>query len=388
MEILWFWLLGISLFLLFYTFFGYGILMWILSKIFPREIKKDESFEPTISVILPVYNDEKYIREKLENLLSLDYPASKIEYIIGSDSNDGTNEILREYMDHPQIHLDFSQERRGKIGAINAIVPKAKNEILLFTDAHELFEKDALRKLVRNFADPEVGGVTGLHQFRQKDSTVAQGTSLYWKYERMIQKWESKVWSLQSADGCIYAIRKELFIPPPNNMALDDDLIPLLVALQGYRIILEEEARAYSDPFVQIESELSRRITFQMGHFQNLSFLWKKLIPFVSPIGFGYFSHKTLRTLTGFLLIIALISNIMLLSYFPFQFLLLAQGIFYGFGLMGLLGQKLGFSFFLFSLPLYFLLHGYATIVGFGKFLKWLSTSGPYKGWEKKDPGA
>lgn len=363
MEILQ-WICLVSLLAVFYTYLGYPLVLALRKLIWTRKIDKKEDYRPSVTVILPLYNEADVAKEKLENLLSMDYPSDKFEVVVGSDgSSDGTNEIVAEFTD-PRIRFFPFEERRGKSGMLHDLIPRAQGDILVFTDADEMFETDAVIKLVRNFHDSKVGGVSGQEVYPAKEGAIEGGTSLYWRYEYFLYKMESDIWSIHSCPGPIYAIRKELFIPYPGYLINDDDIIPLQVALQKYRVVYEPEARASADSLGNVHEEAVRRIRFQAGQFQIFLYKWYAGIPFISPVGFSYFSHRILRSLSVFFLFALFFCNIPLWNESPFHYLLYAQFVFYGLALLGHLLLKIGIRSSLLAVPLMFCIHNYASLMG------------------------
>ena len=230
MEIL-FWL---SFLFIFYTYFGYPILLTIISKIWGKSIDKGD-YTPQVTMIITAYNEEKYIRNKLENALSMDYPKSKIEIIVVSDgSTDRTDSIIQEFKDNG-IRFIGMDKRGGKVQALNAGVSEANGEIIVFSDSRQVYDKDAIRKLMTNFNDKSVGAVSGeLHLLNQNAGNVGEGVGIYWKYEKFLRKMESHLYSTSGATGAIYAIRRELYHPIPNDTILDDVVIPMNAVLKGF----------------------------------------------------------------------------------------------------------------------------------------------------------
>src|SRR3989338_7922601 len=252
-----------------YCYFCYPLLLWLMARLRPNPVRKG-SYEPKISVILSVWNEEDVIKEKLQNLLSLDYPKEKMEILVGSDgSTDKTTQIIRGFSD-PRIHLIERPQRRGKMATINELVQAAKNETIVFCDARQTFAPNALRELVANLADRRVGCVSGELIFKKKkeEGTTAKGVSLYWNYEKFIRKHESRLHSMLGATGAIYAIRRELFVPIPTQVVLDDMFVPLQIIRKGYRAILDESAKAYDQAADSPREEHRRKTRTLFGNYQ------------------------------------------------------------------------------------------------------------------------
>ncbi len=375
-----FWIL---LFLVVYCYFGYPALIFILAKIKAVPIRKN-NIEPAVSIIVAVHNEEDVIRQKIQNLLEIDYPGDKKEILIGSDaSSDKTHEIIQQF-NAANIKLHINSIRQGKMSILNMLVPKAQNQIIIFTDARQIFEKDAIRKLVSNFADPTVGSVSGELVFHQREGNTAKGISLYWRYEKFIRLQESHVHSMLGATGAIYAIRKELFVPGPITTVLDDMLTPFRIIKQGYRAIFDDTAHAYDHVADNPKEEFSRKTRTLYGNYQIFALCPEMFNPFQSPIALQLISHKLLRVVIPFFLIILFIINYQLRQEDVFSRLWILQIIFYTMALIGQLIRNttvgpLKWLSKICYVPYIFCLLNYAALVGFFKFL----TSQQQVTWQK-----
>jgi lipopolysaccharide/colanic/teichoic acid biosynthesis glycosyltransferase/cellulose synthase/poly-beta-1,6-N-acetylglucosamine synthase-like glycosyltransferase len=289
--------------LLVYTYIGYPILLTVLVRLFGREVKK-QGMTPSVSVILAAYNEERVIREKIENLLSLDYPADRLEILIGSDgSSDRTVEIVRS-MNAERVQLFDFRERRGKVSVLNQLAAKAKGEILVFTDASEMFDVQAIRHLTANFADPKVGAVSGqLMMTGSETNGSTQGVSAYWKYEKMLRALEGRLYSMLGATGAIYAIRRSLYQAPAASTILDDVAIPLGAVKRGYRVVFEAQALAFERATEKSRDEFKRKVRTLTGNYQEYFNLDRFLTRNTVGIAFQVFSHKVLRLLAPFAMI-------------------------------------------------------------------------------------
>ena len=336
--ILVFWLL-ISLTL--YCYFGYPLLLWLMARLRSNPVPKG-SYEPKISVVLSVWNEEDVIKEKLQNLLSLDYPKEKMEILIGSDgSTDKTTRIIRGFND-PRIRLIERPRRQGKMATNNELVQAAKNEAIVFCDARQTFAPNAIRELVANFADNHVGCVSGELIFKDKKEAgaTAKGVSLYWNYEKFIRRHESRLHSMLGATGAIYAIRRELFVPIPARIVLDDMFVPLQIIRKGYRAILDESAKAYDQAADSPREEHRRKTRTIFGNYQIFGLFPDLFNPFQSPIAIQLFSHKLLRVLIPFFLIALFILNIFLAAdRFSYDILLYVHIAFYTMAAIGALSR-------------------------------------------------
>ncbi len=299
----------VALGILLLTYLGYPLSLMLISR-FSKGSKTDESYYLLISVIIPVYNEEKIIEEKIKNSLSLAYPRDKLEIIIASDgSTDNTKRIVQRYKERGIIFFDLP--RSGKLATLNQVIPKAKGEILVLTDASAMFAEDALQKLVRHFADDSVGVVTGVERIKkERKSVIGISEGIYWDYETKLKEWEGKIFSTVGANGPLYAIRRELFPTIPSHLNLCDDMTISLSAVQnGKRIILEPEAIAFEEASLTLKEEWRRKIRIATRAWQALFYHKNLLIPFKSPIALPLLFHKVFRWLALPLMVALLISN-------------------------------------------------------------------------------
>jgi len=252
-----------------YIYFGYPIILKLLSKYYTKPIYRKE-ITPEVTLLICAYNEEEVIEEKIKNSFALDYPSEKLKIIVASDgSSDKTNDIVRQYKDDRLILMAYPT-RRGKINVINDTVQKLTSEIIIFSDANTIYLKDAVKKLIRNFADPSIGGVSGNVILENEKATFGKSESLYYAYERWIQKKESNLDSIIGGDGAMYAIRKELIIRPSPNIILDDFVISMNIPLQGYRLIYDEKAVAVEKSIISSKTEFLRKSRVIAGAIQSL----------------------------------------------------------------------------------------------------------------------
>lgn len=357
-----------SLIILFYIYLGYPILLIFLSFIRNKPVRKD-NIEPSISIIIPAYNEEAVIEAKIKNVLSLDYPKEKLEIIVASDgSTDRTTNIAKAYLAEGIKLFDFAL-RRGKPAMLNETVPKAKGEIILFSDASSILDKNTIRKLVRSFNDPSVGSVCGDYKFGYSDLSLrGRGEGLFVKYELFIKKKEAQIGSVLGLHGAIYAIRKELYPNLEVDAINDDYIIPAKIVEKGFRSVFEEEAVAYEIQNLTVEGEFRRRIRTAAGNWQQLNQLKSLFNPLRGMIFIEFFSHKILRALTPMLLIIVFICNNFIKGGI-YKSLFISQILFYTVALMGYMLEKRKVYLKLFYAPFYFCMSNVAAAVGFIKFL-------------------
>ena len=368
-----FWIL---LFLVFYGYAGYPILLTIFARLQRKPVKKNE-YIPSVSIILSVYNEEAVIETKIKNFLTLDYPTHKMEIWIGSDgSTDRTNKIIQNFTD-PRIHLYKSPARRGKIATLNELARHAKNKILVMTDARQKFAPDAIAQLVGNFSDPSVGCVSGELIFLKEKTpgAIASGVSLYWNYEKFIRRQESAIHSMLGATGAIYAIRRELYPPDvPVNVVLDDMYIPLKIVSAGYRAIFDDTAKAYDRAADTSREEHTRKARTLFGNYQIFFMLPEIFNPFKSPLALQIFSHKFLRVVIPFLLIMIFMLNSVLLEDPLLRIVFILQIIFYIMAIMGSLALHFQYGVLpiiskICYIPYTFCLLNFSALAGFGRFM-------------------
>ena len=253
---------------------------------------------------------------------------------------------------------------------LNEIVPQAKGEIIVFSDARQIFKKDALRNLVANFADEKVGCVSGELVFVDEDkASVSKGIGFYWRYEKWMRKMESRISSAVGATGAIYAIRKDLFTPPPENTILDDVFIPLKIAQKGLRVIFDSQAVAYDKVVSTSKKEFTRKVRTLAGNFQLFIQCRSLFNPFKSKLSWQLFSHKFLRAVAFFFLLSLFVTNLLLRDSYPYSVILLLQVIFYSLAVGGFVAEKFSFQNRILSFPFVFCVLNFAGLRGFLKFV-------------------
>jgi cellulose synthase/poly-beta-1,6-N-acetylglucosamine synthase-like glycosyltransferase len=285
---------------------------------------------PSVSILISAHNEAKNIENKIRNCLDLDYPKDKVELLIGSDgSTDATDSILDRYNGRG-IKAYRVTPQSGKANMLNFLAAKAAGEIIVFADARQQFEKKALAELVKNFADGNIGCVSGELRLRNmKDNMFSKGLKVYWDYELFIRRLESSLYSMTGATGAIYAIRRRLFTRLPENMILDDVYIPLKIVEQGYRAVFEPAAVAWDEPSVDRKKESGRKVRTLAGNWQIFKECAKMFNPFKSPVAVQLFSHKLLRVIMPWFLVTAFLSNALLCGTDAFRPLFAGQLLFY-----------------------------------------------------------
>ncbi len=367
--------LWLSLFIVVYTFVGYGFLLYFIIKIKraikgkPKEVVADMDNLPTCTLVVAAYNEEDFIQQKIADTLKLNYPAGKLKLLFITDgSTDKTPEILAEY---PQIDLMHQPGRAGKIAAIHRAMEHVKTEITVFTDANTFLNPDALINICRHYSDATVGAVAGekrVHIDENADASAA-GEGFYWKYESTLKKWDSELYSVVGAAGELFSVRTALYQPVSPDTLLDDFMISMLIAQQGYRIVYEPAAYATELSSANITEELKRKVRIAAGGIQSVIWLKSLLLPFRFPmLSFQYVSHRVLRwTVTPFLLILAFILNIFI-ALQPgetfYQLLLVAQVLFYAMSVLGWMMETRKIRVKILFIPYYFCVMNYAIFAG------------------------
>jgi biofilm PGA synthesis N-glycosyltransferase PgaC len=305
----------ISCLIVFYNYAGYAIIIFFLNRIRKQKKIEPDNFYPSVSFIVAAFNEEDFIEDKILNSLAQDYPAGQIEFIFITDgSTDETPAIIKNYS---SIKLLHEPARRGKSSAINRAVQAASNDILIFSDANTVLNKDATAKIARHYQHKKIGGVAGEKKvISVSESADEVGTSegLYWKYESFLKKIDSDFYSVVGAAGELFSLRRELYEPIVHNVILDDFVISLRTAEKGYRIVYEPEAYAMESPSFSLNDEKKRKIRIAAGGFQAIGMLGSLLRFWKHPkLSFLYVSHRVLRwTLSPLCLLLAFISNMVL----------------------------------------------------------------------------
>jgi cellulose synthase/poly-beta-1,6-N-acetylglucosamine synthase-like glycosyltransferase len=335
-----FWL---SIALVLYAYIGYPCALAICARVIPRPVRKRRfgAEAPGVSIVVAARNEARRLPARLDNLLALEYEGPRQIIVVSDGSIDDTVRVLEPYGDRVEL---VEIERSGKAAALNAGVARARHDIVVFADARQTFGPDALNELVANFSDPRVGGVTGellLDCERggeaARDSAVADGVGLYWRYEKWIRRQESALHSTLGATGAIYALRRRLWRPLPPGTLLDDVLAPMRAVLQGFRVVFDDRAKAYDRVAEDGHEEQRRKVRTIAGNYQILALEPRLLNPFLNPVWVQYLSHKVIsRLVVPFALIGALISSAVLAFDGAFYAMAFAAQLgFYGLALYG-----------------------------------------------------
>lgn len=357
-----------SLAILFYTYAGYPVALWIAKTLRPRRHVVEEDYLPSVSFVIAAHNEDAAIAAKLENTLELDYPRDRLEIIVSSDgSTDGTNEIVASFADRG-VKLLAAEEQSGKLVAVARAVEVATGDVVVFSDATGVFNREALRKMARHFADGQVGGVAGEVSYVAGDSVVGEGTGAYWRYETLVKRLQSAAFSNTTISGAINAIRRKLYphVPPETG---SDMIVPMSVLRKGYRVVYEPEAVAREATTERVADELAMRVRIPVRGFASMAYARGAMNPFLHPgIFFNVVSHKALRWLAGLFMILLFVANLALVGRPGFYVIfLVVQLLFYAAAAIGYLLRDRRKT--VFNIPYYFCLLNFAALVGLWQYL-------------------
>jgi cellulose synthase/poly-beta-1,6-N-acetylglucosamine synthase-like glycosyltransferase len=366
-----------------YTYIGYGILLYVIIKIrrafnIGKKVEIDPSYEPSVTLFIAAYNEKDYIEAKMKNTLDLEYPKDKLNVVWVTDgSDDGTPDLLKGFQHTTVHHLD---ERNGKIGAMNRGMAFVKTPIVIFSDANTNLGKESVRRIVNLFNDSTVGCVSGEKRIVDKESDVASGAGegIYWKYESTLKKWDAELYSVVGAAGELFAIRTALYKHVEKDTILDDFIISLRVAQEGYTIQYDPEAYAIETASANVKEEFKRKIRISAGGIQSIVRLRSLLNIFkYGTLSFQYISHRVLRWSLTPLCLILLIPVLTILSaneglfYFGFYSILFwLQILFYSAALLGWFLENRKTSIKILFVPYYFFVMNLSVVLGFFRYIK------------------
>jgi cellulose synthase/poly-beta-1,6-N-acetylglucosamine synthase-like glycosyltransferase len=382
-----FWL---CLFVVFYTYLGYGILLYVvlvLKRTFGGKSKEpvlsDDNL-PDMTLMICAYNEEDIIHEKMQNIRQLDYPKEKLCVMWVTDgSDDNSNNLLSEY---EEVKLVFSPERRGKAAAIQHGLNENKAPFVIFTDANTMLNSNAIREIARQFMKEGVSCVSGEKRVaaRVAGQAAAEGEGLYWKYESTLKRWDSELYSAMGAAGELFAVRMSDYREAPSNALLDDFMMSMLILADGHRIAYTSDAYAMEYGSANMEEESKRKRRIAAGGLQSIWWLRSLMNPFHHPVvAFQFVSHRVLRwSLTPFCMLALIPLNLALAlstKEVVYAIIMVLQLLFYAAAFCGWIIARQGKSNRLLNIPYYFTFMNINVFRGIG-YLRTHSHSGT---WEK-----
>lgn len=364
-----------------YVYFGYPLILMLLAQMCPKQAEYTP-VQPKVSLIIAAYNEEDVIAEKLNNSLIIDYPRENLQILVAADgSDDRTVEIAKSY-ENKGVELSYEPARRGKMAAINRAIALARHEVVIFSDANNLYQVDTLREIVKPFSDPSVGAVSGSKKIIKGDGALSGAEGVYWQYESFIKMQETRLSSCTSVSGEIFAIRRRLYEAPPDIVINDDFFIAMQIIRQGYRVVYAPNAFSLERASKTEKDEIIRRTRMVAGRYQAIG-MAGQVLPFQNPLVlWQVISHKLLRPLVPFAMLGAFFANllaILLLSSqksvflflsFPYNWIfMILQSAFY---LVAWLGKRIEatspFSKILY-IPTYLVNSNLAALLGFFKYI-------------------
>jgi cellulose synthase/poly-beta-1,6-N-acetylglucosamine synthase-like glycosyltransferase len=350
----------VSVLLLAYHYVAYPLILQLLP-IRPAAPPPDPVDWPRISVLLSAYDEASHIRGRIENLLALDYPSDRLEVWVGVDGAcDGTEAIARTVADR-RVRVVAFPARRGKLAILNDLARRATGDVLVLTDANVLFADDAVRRLARHFSTPSVGAVCGRLAFVGDPETSEHR---YWDHETLLKERESRIDSCLGTNGAIAAFRAACWPRLADDTLVEDFVLAMRVREGGFKVVFDQTAVALEDLPTTVRQEMGRRARIGAGAYQALGLCWRSLLPWRGRYVWCYWSHKVLRWLSPFLLLMALGTNLALLDLPLYRILLGGQVAFYALAALGAVGRSRPFR-----LPHYFVALHLALLLGFWRFV-------------------
>ena len=371
-----------TLMIIIYTYIGYGILLYVMVKVkrlFSSKTNVNRALYelPEVTLMIPAYNEKEYVEKKMQNTLNLNYPKDKLKIVWVTDgSDDGTNTLIEEYRYVELFHRD---ERRGKINAMNRVMPYIKTPFVIFSDANTELGKDSIMHIINCFTDAKVGCVSGEKRIvnNSTDGAAGAGEGIYWKYESLLKKWDAELYSAVGAAGELFAIRTELYQEVEADTLLDDFVISLRTAQNGYTIQYNPEAYAIETASENVREELKRKIRIAAGGIQSIVRLSPMLNPFkYGVLSFQYISHRVLRwTITPLCLILLIPISATLafhngFSQIGFYNLFFGlQMVMYFAALLGWFLENNATRIKVLFVPYYFFIMNLSVVLGFFRFI-------------------
>lgn len=358
--------------LLAYTYFGYFIILLIITRFVTKNVPAKLSAiteELSVGILIAAHNEENVISSRIQNCLNLDYPRELLEVWIASDgSTDKTNETVKTYSERDsRIHL-ITFPRMGKSKVLSRSLSKLNTDIVVFSDANTKFSSNTLKNLIKHFDNKKIGCVCGKLIYKNPANIVSgKGEGLYWRYETLLKKLESKLGYVAGANGAIYAARRELLEALPEGTINDDFVISMRIIQKGFKCIYEEGAIAYEDVATSIKGEFNRHVRDAAGHYIAMLHLLKLLNPFLGTRSFIYWSHRVIRWIAPFLIICIFILNLCLLKFTIYKITFVLQLFIYILAILGFCIHKQKKIPLIVYVPFYFLNLNLALFIGFLK---------------------
>ena len=371
-----------GLFILFYAYLGYALLLWLLLRFrvnrFPVWVEPGATAWPEVTFVVCAYNEAKWMPYKIANSLLLDYPRDRVRFIFVTDgSDDGTPDLVANYAYPPDVRWELlhQPERQGKIAAFQRAMLFTTAPFVVSTDANTLINPEALRRLMRHFADPQVGAVAGEKRISlsAKDDASSAGEGIYWKYESLLKRWDAQLWTVVGAAGELFAFRRAAYEDVPVNTIVEDFYLTMRIAQKGYRVQYEPGAFAVESSSASVHEELKRKIRIAAGSWQAIVRLAALLNIFrYGTLSFQYISHRVLRwTIAPAFLPIILITNLYLAGQSKlYAGILLGQLLFYAAALAGYLLEQRKLRLKILFVPYYFCVMNYAQYAGFLRYVR------------------
>jgi cellulose synthase/poly-beta-1,6-N-acetylglucosamine synthase-like glycosyltransferase len=370
-------------FIVFYAYLGYGILLFFIIKMrrvlgYAKTNRGNPEYEPEVTLFIAAYNERDFVADKIRNSRDLDYPANKLHMVWVTDgSDDGTPDVIKQFEGVEVYHLPA---RGGKIGAMNRGMKFVKTPIVVFCDANTMLGKESIRRIVHLFSNPKVGCVSGEKRIvsKDKDAAAGAGEGIYWKYESTLKKWDAELYSVVGAAGELFAIRTELYQEVERDTLLDDFVISLRVAQNGYTIQYDPKAYAIETASANVKEELKRKIRISAGGIQSVIRLRSLLNIFkYKTLSFQYISHRVLRWTIAPLSLLFLIPaglilaiNERIFSFGFYSLLFWMQLLFYCSALLGWYLENKSIKVKLLFIPYYFFIMNLSVFLGLRRFLK------------------
>ena len=383
----------ICLILVFYTYIGYGMLLWVLVSIkrliYGRQKKRElppDNELPEVTLMICAYNEQDIVDFKMENTRQITYPKLKVVWVTDG-SNDHTNDYLAKYHD---VEVIYSPERRGKTAALNHGLSLVKSELVVMTDANTMLNPESIQEIVRCFMDPKVACVAGEKRVaaRHEGQAAAEGEGLYWKYESTLKRWDGELYSAMGAAGELCAIRRSLYEPMPENALLDDFVMSLRMVDKGYKIAYTADAYAMEYGSADLTEESKRKRRIAAGGLQSIWWLRNMMNPLRQPVvAFQFVSHRVLRwSITPIALLLLIPLNVLLVFLKAgniYTWIWVLQLVFYLAAYLGYLLEQYGRRNKLLYVPYYFLFMNLNVFRGM-TYLRTHKSSGV---WEKAKRG-